>query len=181
MANAINLRDLITQQAQKQGVDPAIALAVAQTESGTNQWTAGGNVVTSSAGARGVFQLEPSSFPGQNIDDLDTNIQLGIGYLKQLYAKYGDWSTALAAYNFGPGNVDAGKSWPAETVNYVKAILGVGATYATALAQIAQNAVSSVSGGISAGDIEDSITGISPGMIALGAAAVVGLYWYLSD
>ncbi len=181
MASSINLRDLITQQAQAQGVDPAIALAVAQTESGTSQWTPSGSVVTSSAGARGVFQLEPSSFPGQNIDDLNTNISLGIGYLKQLYAKYGDWTTALAAYNFGPGNVDSGKSWPTETVNYVKAILGVGANYAAGLAQIATNAVSGSAPGVSVGDITDSITGLSPAVLALGLAAAVGLFWYLSE
>ncbi len=182
MASSINLRDLITQQAQAQGVDPAIALAVAQTESGTSQWTKTGNLVTSSAGAQGVFQLMPGTAAGLGVDptDVNQNIQGGIAYLKQLYSKYGDWSTALAAYNFGPGNVDAGKSWPAETVNYVKAILGIGANYAAGLAQIASNAASSTSG-VSVNAIEDSIAGVSPAMIVAIALAGVGLLWYLSD
>src|SRR5581483_2703002 len=143
MACDVNLRNLIIQQAQAQGLDPNLALRVASAESGICQWTPNGNVVTSSAGARGVFQLLPSSFPGQNIDDLQTNISLGVAYLKQLFGKYGDWSTALAAYNFGPGNVDSGRSWPAETVAYIKRILGGSVSTSTP----------SYSGGVTATDL----------------------------
>jgi len=51
----VNLADLITAEAQRQGVDPAIALSVAKTESGICHWRPDGSVVTSSAGAIGVF------------------------------------------------------------------------------------------------------------------------------
>ncbi|MGH9501683.1 MAG: lytic transglycosylase domain-containing protein [Terriglobales bacterium] len=184
MANTINLRDVITEQAVAQGVDPSIALAVAQTESRTSQWTPTGNLVTSPQGALGIFQLMPATAAALGVDptDVNQNIQGGITYLKQLYAKYGDWTTALAAYNFGPGNVDSGKSWPAETLNYVKSILGIGANYAAGLAQVAQNAVSGSPPGLSVGDIETSVSGLSPGVIAVAGLVGVGLLaWYLSD
>lgn len=180
--STINLRDLITQQANAIGVDPAIALAVAQTESGTKQWTSNGGLVTSSAGAQGVFQLMPGTAAGLGVDasDVNQNIQGGLTYLKQLFDKYGDWNTALAAYNFGPGNVDSGASWPTETINYVKKILGFGATYATGLAQVAQNAPALP--GISVSDISDSISSVSPAMVAIGVlAGVAALTWYLTD
>ena len=49
-------------------------------------------------------------------------------FLASLYSRFGKWSEALAAYNFGPGNEEkylehriAGL--PQETVNYVAQIL----------------------------------------------------------
>jgi hypothetical protein len=49
---------LITSTALAQNVDPNLALAVANAESGGNQYTSSGNLVTSSTGAVGVFQLK---------------------------------------------------------------------------------------------------------------------------
>ena len=39
--------------------------------------------------------------------DLAQNRLLGRGYLARLYRRYGDWPDAIAAYNWGPGNMDA--------------------------------------------------------------------------
>ncbi|MBZ5662745.1 MAG: lytic transglycosylase domain-containing protein [Acidobacteriia bacterium] len=132
---------LIIAEAQRQGVDPALALEVAQVESGMNQ-----NAV-SARGAIGVFQLMPDTAAGLGVDpnDLQQNIQGGVSYLRQLLAQFGDPAAALAAYNWGPGNVSnaiaqAGNftitaapsaasmpGWlalaPAETQNYVNKIL----------------------------------------------------------
>ena len=121
---AINdIQNRIIAAANNAGIPSSIALSVAQQESSFNP-----NAV-SSAGAIGVFQLMPSSFPGQDIGDLSTNISLGISYLKQLYSQYGDWGTALAAYNWGPGKVNAalasGASFPQQVLDYVQRILGV--------------------------------------------------------
>src|SRR5579864_8897322 len=117
MASPIDVTNLITDEANSQGVPASLALAVAQQESGFNQSAVG------RAGEVGVFQLLPSSFPGQDIGDVYTNVNLGVGYLAQLYDQFGSWATALAAYNFGPTNVANGKPIPSSTQSYVQNIL----------------------------------------------------------
>jgi soluble lytic murein transglycosylase-like protein len=102
-ASVINLQTLIAQQAIANGVPPQIALAVAQQESGTSQWTASGNLVTGTSGEIGVFQLMPATAASLGVDptDVNQNIAGGVGFLATLYAKYGDWASALSAYNSG--------------------------------------------------------------------------------
>ncbi|MGC2200290.1 MAG: lytic transglycosylase domain-containing protein [Stellaceae bacterium] len=39
--------------------------------------------------------------------DLAANRALGRAYLDRMYRRYGNWPDAVAAYNWGPGNVDA--------------------------------------------------------------------------
>ena len=111
-----SIQNQIIQEANSQGIPSSIALGVAQQESGFNPNAVG------SSGELGVFQLLPSSFPGQPISDTNSNITIGISYLKQLYNQFGDWVTALAAYNAGPGNVSNGII-PASTQNYVSSVL----------------------------------------------------------
>jgi transglycosylase-like protein with SLT domain len=67
---------------------------------------------------------------GGNRFDLSENRRLGRAYLAQLYRRYGNWADALAAYNWGPGNLD---QWiaggrqidrlPLETLRYVERAL----------------------------------------------------------
>jgi soluble lytic murein transglycosylase-like protein len=52
----------------------------------------------------------------------EQNLRGGARYLAQMYKKYGDWRTALMAYNAGPGNVDAGRI-PKSTIAYADKIL----------------------------------------------------------
>ena len=95
MATAsISLASSIYSQALAQNVPPAIALAVAQQESGISQWTPSGNLVTGTSGEVGVFQLMPATAAGLGVDptDVDQNISGGISLLAQLYEKYGNWS-----------------------------------------------------------------------------------------
>ena len=73
----------------------------------------------SSAGAIGLMQLMPDTFrwlsdsiAHEKLDDgmiydPQTNIRYGCRYLRWLYNRYGDITAALAAYNAGPGRVDA--------------------------------------------------------------------------
>ena len=91
------------------GVPPALALAVAQRESGLNQSAVG------TSGEIGVFQLMPATAAqlGVNPADVGQNIDGGLQYLSQLYQQFGDWGTALEAYNGGPGNVQRGTVSPA--------------------------------------------------------------------
>lgn len=85
----------------KWGVDPAIALSIARTESGFR------HEARSSHGAVGVYQLMPSTARrmGLNPYSLNDNIRGGIMYYKKMYNMFGSVELALAAYNAGPGNV----------------------------------------------------------------------------
>lgn len=115
--------------------------AVIQQESGGRHRDANGNLITSSAGAQGIAQLMPGTArnPGFGItparDDSEAeNRRVGREYLDAMLRRYGgDRAKALAAYNAGPGRVDAaiaqgGDNWlamlPAETRNYVPSVLG---------------------------------------------------------
>jgi hypothetical protein len=67
---------------------------------------------------------------GGNRFDLLENRLLGRAYLAQMYRRYGNWADALAAYNWGPGNLDqwiaAGRraeALPLETTRYVERAL----------------------------------------------------------
>ena len=125
-----DISNQIVQTATSYGVDPRLALEVARQESGLD------NSRTSSAGAIGIFQLLPSTAADLGVDPHDPvqNIDGGIRYLSQLIGKYaGNVAEALAAYNWGMGNMDAalaahGITWmqyaPLETQDYVQTILG---------------------------------------------------------
>ncbi len=116
---AVDIATLITQTANQYGVDPNIALAVAQRESQLNQNARG------TSGEIGIFQLMPGTAAGLGVDpySITDNIRGGVMYLQQMFSKYGNWTTALAAYNAGPGNVDNGVI-PKSTASYVDDILG---------------------------------------------------------
>jgi len=43
---------------------------------------------------------------GDRFDERENRV-LGRAYLAQLYRRYGNWPDAVAAYNWGPGNMDA--------------------------------------------------------------------------
>ncbi|MGA9071865.1 MAG: lytic transglycosylase domain-containing protein [Terracidiphilus sp.] len=107
-----------------------IAGRVAQVESGNRQFDANGNVIVSKAGARGIMQLMPGTAAqlGVNPDDAAQNLQGGKNYLAQLFAKFGNWVDALAAYNWGMGNVMKAKAenrpYPSSVNDYVNKVLG---------------------------------------------------------
>lgn len=86
----------------------------------------------SAAGALGLTQLMPDTAKMLGVTDPYNpadNLAGGFKYLASLKRQFGDWGTALAAYNWGPGNVE---QWlkrggnhselPAETQAYVAAI-----------------------------------------------------------
>lgn len=114
---------MVTAEAQRQGVDPGLAMRVARQESGLRAGA------VSPKGARGPMQLMPGTARdlGVNPDDPADNIRGGVTYLKrQLDTFGGDPRLALAAYNAGPGAVRKYNGVPpyAETQNYVNAIAG---------------------------------------------------------
>lgn len=77
--------------------------------------------VRSSAGAIGIAQIVPAWHPGVNPLDPFASINYAAKYDRQLFEQFGSWELALAAYNFGPSNVQrtARSDWPSETTNYV--------------------------------------------------------------
>jgi hypothetical protein len=124
-------KDLIVQEANAQGVDPALALAMAHQESGIEHRDASGRIKISPAGAIGLGQLMPDTARALGVDPYDEaqNAHGSVKYMKEMLDKYNDNRTlALAAYNAGPRRVDAylaGKMMlPRETQNYVRAIQG---------------------------------------------------------
>jgi soluble lytic murein transglycosylase-like protein len=108
--------------ARKHGVPEDLFLRLVQQESGWNV------IAVSSKGATGLAQLMPETAEnlGVDISDPEANLEGGARYLRMMFDKFGTWKLALAAYNAGPGAVEAYNGIPpyAETENYVKAILG---------------------------------------------------------
>ena len=88
----------IIKQAKAMGVDPAIVLSIAKTESGFNQ------SAKSVSGHIGVFQLSHHTAKHLGLDPykLDDNIKGGIIYYQNMYNMFGSMELAVAAYNSGP-------------------------------------------------------------------------------
>lgn len=120
-ADVNSVKATIVKHAIEMGVDPAIALSIARTESGFR------HEVRSSHGAVGVFQLMPSTARrmGYNPYSLNENIKAGITYYKKMYNMFGSVELALAAYNAGPGNVKKYNAVPpfGETRRFVSKIM----------------------------------------------------------
>lgn len=110
----------IHRAAGRQGLDPALVLAVVIQESG------GDPLAVSSRGATGLMQLMPETARELGVRDATSpsqNLAGGSRYLGELLRQYeGDLDLALAAYNAGPGNVQrAGRAVPdfPETRQYI--------------------------------------------------------------
>jgi soluble lytic murein transglycosylase len=104
--------DVIRQQADAKGLDPALIAGVIYAESRFVDQT-------SSAGARGLMQITPETargiaqrtggvrFQEADLATPQVNISYGSWYLRHLLDVYdGNEVLALAAYNAGRGNVD---------------------------------------------------------------------------
>lgn len=102
----------VAEAAQRFGVPEPWIWAVMRAES------RGDPRAVSSAGARGLMQIMPKTWTelaaryrlGPDPFDVHANILGGTAYLRELVDRYGDLSIALAAYNAGPGRVDAWRS-----------------------------------------------------------------------
>jgi soluble lytic murein transglycosylase-like protein len=161
----LSIDQMIRNTANAAGVPPALAVQVATQESGLNPTALG------SKGELGLFQLMPSTAASLGVTDpLDPvqNAQGGVAYLAQLFDQFGDWATALAAYNWGPGNVAkyGAAAAPASTQMYVASAL-------SALGGAAPAPSTAVDNG--GGDMIDA--SVLPDLTQTPAASAPGLSW----
>jgi len=134
--------DMMVSILKQEGV-PQDLIYLAQAESGFQP------LAVSRAGARGIWQFMGSRARGYGLQrsmwiddrqDPEKSTRAAARHLKDLYAQFGDWYLAMAAYNSGPGTVQAAVRrtgyadfWelyrrnvlPKETRNYVPIILAV--------------------------------------------------------
>jgi membrane-bound lytic murein transglycosylase D len=134
--------DMIVRTLKDEGV-PQDLIYLAQAESGFHP------LAVSRVGARGIWQFMASRARGYGLShnmyvddrqDPEKSTRAAAHHLKDLYNQFGDWYLAMAAYNSGPGTVQAAVKrtgyadfWelyrrnvlPKETRNYVPIILAV--------------------------------------------------------
>jgi len=112
---------LIDEISTTHGVDPRLVRSMVKTESNFNPQA------TSKAGAKGLLQLmDPTAKELGVVDSFNPrqNLDGGVRYIKKLMDMYGgDQEKALAAYNFGMGNVANGLEYPQETRDYITKVM----------------------------------------------------------
>src|SRR5580700_845857 len=134
--------DMMVSILKQEGV-PQDLIYLAQAESGFHP------LAVSRVGARGIWQFMASRARGYGLQhnmwvddrqDPEKSTRAAARHLRDLYGQFGDWYLAMAAYNSGPGTVQAAVKrtgyadfWelyrrnvlPKETRNYVPIILAV--------------------------------------------------------
>lgn len=142
LARSGRYREMMLPILKEEGV-PQDLIYLAQAESGFHP------LAVSRVGARGIWQFMGSRARGYGLhhsmyvddrQDPEKSTRAAARHLKDLYNQFGDWYLAMAAYNSGPGTVQAAVKrtgyadfWelynrnvlPKETKNYVPIILAV--------------------------------------------------------
>ncbi len=120
-----DLRAYARDAARRAGCDADLFVRQIQQESGFNP-----DAYNAGSGATGVAQIIKRWHPDVDPTDPIASLDYAATWMVQLKRQYGSYRTALAAYNWGPGNV-AGwdgrrETLPAETRHYLDVILGEG-------------------------------------------------------
>ena len=121
---------IISRASRKYGVDAGLIKAVIKAESNFNPQA------VSHAGAQGLMQLMPATARSLGVNDSfdpEQNVMAGTRFLKDMLQRYnGDVDSALAAYNWGPGNVDRRPDrLPRETRDYLARVKQLYATFSS--------------------------------------------------
>ena len=116
-----DLEQIVLAAANQYGLDPNLVRAVIKAESNFNP------KAVSHAGAMGLMQLMPGTAKSLGVQDAfnpTENVFGGSKYLSMMLNRYeGDVNRALAAYNWGPGNLDRSTGFmPDETRNYIRTV-----------------------------------------------------------
>lgn len=107
----INYQEEIGKYSDKYNIDPLLTASIVKIESDYD------NDAKSKQGATGLMQLLDETarhsaevigkdYYPEKLNDIDYNLNLGVGYYDYLYRYYNNDKLALAAYNGGVGNVD---------------------------------------------------------------------------
>lgn len=105
------IRKMLTEAAQRNGIPPEIVMAIAFKESEWRQFDNNGDPLRGrwSPSDQGIMQINqdahPAAFPRARTD-IVYNIEYGAGYFKELYVRYGTWPEAVSAYNYGSARRD---------------------------------------------------------------------------
>ncbi|NQZ99937.1 MAG: lytic transglycosylase domain-containing protein [Myxococcales bacterium] len=106
------LAEVIVVESDRHDLDLRLVLALMYVESRYQTFA------VSPVGAMGLMQVLPSTgkeiadrlgiawYGPETLFDPAVNVRIGISYMKRLARRYGAMDTALAAYNWGPGNID---------------------------------------------------------------------------
>lgn len=96
----LDIAEKIIAEAERQGVDPNLMLAIGLAESQLKH-IQGKNIIKSERGALGVMQLDPVTAKALKVNplDLDENIRGGVALMKQNLDTYGSPLDAAIAYN----------------------------------------------------------------------------------
>jgi soluble lytic murein transglycosylase-like protein len=116
-----NIENVINEASEKYKVNSDLIRSVIRAESNFNP------DATSSKGAMGLMQLMPETAKDLGVErpyDISENVMGGTNYLKTLLDRYeGNIDLALAAYNWGMGNLERNpENLPRETRDYIAKI-----------------------------------------------------------
>lgn len=132
--------ELILKYSKEYDVDPNLIKAIIKQESQFNpnaesKIQKNGELIS---GAQGLMQLMPETAKEQGVDnpfDPEQNIKGGVKYFKKLLNRYdGNVEKALAAYNWGMGNLEKKglENAPKETREYIPKVLNYYKNYKNA-------------------------------------------------
>jgi cell wall-associated NlpC family hydrolase len=84
------------------GVDPRLVALLILCRSGGNPYA------VDREGALGLMQVKAFHAGDANLFDPAANVAIGVRYLAEQKARFGEWATAVTAYDDGPGRVSKG-------------------------------------------------------------------------
>lgn len=105
MADPADAKDYARPRVEAAGLDWPTYEKQIQAESGWQHWSSPGVVKSSPTGSMGLGQLNSRFYPESDWRDPYTNLSKSIEIMDGYLETFGSYRKALAAYNWGPGNV----------------------------------------------------------------------------